>query len=548
MSKKNKKKQATEAFEKNSGTSEKSTRSKNSEAVKTPLRLTMHQKFADLFVISMFAVFPIYMTNKLFNVRDDRLHYFIATTFVLLFFIVATYICGIDKDYWPKHLFKMSVSDWSFIAFVVVCLISACLSEYGNEAFTGSGGRDSGFWLMAMYLLCYLLISRYFKYREPIFTVFAVMSSVVCLIALMHEFWIDPFRIVVDIKESQQKDFITTIGNINMFSGFVCVSLPVCTALAVQSKDKLFSAFYLFTAVVNFMGLLVANSLSGYFGLVAFMAVLFIYCCGSAHRLFKFCLSLSAMLISIKLLRLISLLFHDNYKNLGDLSKFLIFDNRVFIAIGISIMLTIGAFLLDQKFGDEHSPKWCQIAAGAFVGVAASAVLFVFIYFSFIDKVTDLGKFSKVLRLNDQWGTHRGYAWIRGMILFKSKGVKNILVGSGPDTFGQLIKADYRQDMLKRHDAVFDTAHNEFLNYLVTTGIFGFTAYVSLIGTLLWRCIRRCKNNIPFMIAILAIVSYCSQSIFNLATPIITPYLFLFFGIAEALIRSFDEENAAASK
>ena len=172
--------------------------------------LTMHEKFTDLFVISIFTIFPIYMTNKLFNVRSDRLHYFVVTTFVLLFFIAATYLCGIDKDRWRKGLFKMSIEDISFLSFVVVCLVSAILSKYGEEAFSGSGGRDSGFYLMAMYLLSYMLISRYFRYREVVFTSFAVMSSVICFIALLHEFWIDPFAIIVarlDVRKNQKTLF-----------------------------------------------------------------------------------------------------------------------------------------------------------------------------------------------------------------------------------------------------------------------------------------------------------------------------------------------------
>ena len=520
---------------------------KGGEAVKTPLRLSMHEKFADLFVISMFAIFPIYMTNKLFNVRKDRLHYFVVTTFVLLFFILATYICGIDKERWPKNLFKISVPDGAFISFVVVCLISAILSEYGEEAFTGSGGRDSGFYLMAMYFLCYLLVSRYFRYREAVFAAFAIMSSIVCFIALLHEFWIDPFAIIVDIKEEQQKDFITTIGNINMFSGFACVSLPVCVALAVIAKDKITTAFYCLTAGLNIIGLVVANSLSGYFGFVAFMAILFVYCCGSAHRIFKFLLTCTAMAASIKLIRLLAYICHDNFKNLEDISYFLVYDNRVFYIIGGLALLTVLAYLLDRKFGDNHSPKAIQILAGLLVGLAAAAVLGVFIYFSFIDQETDLGKFSKILRLNDQWGTHRGYAWIRGFELFHTKGWKNILVGSGPDTFGQVIKAVYRQDMLDRHGSVFDTAHNEFLNYLVTTGILGFASYILLILAVLFRAIRRCKFDSTMIIVILSIVGYASQSIFNLATPIITPFIFLFLALAEAMIRAVDESKAEAA-
>ena len=349
MSKTNK---ATKSLVKNNKEGKSAVKTGTSDLRESTLRLSMHEKFAALYVISMFTIFPIYMTNKLFNVRTDRLQYFNVTTFILLFFIVATYICGIDKERWPKGIFKMSVPDWAFVGFVGVCLLSAIFSKYGSEAFTGSGGRDSGFWLMAVYLLCYLLVSRYFRYKEFVFASFAIMSSIVCFIALLHEFWVDPFKIISDIKEEQQKDFITTIGNINMFSGFICVSLPVCTALAIFSKDKISSAFYWFTAAINFMGLVVANSMSGYFGFAAFMAVLFIYCCGSANRFFKFMMTCTVFIASTKVIRLMSFIFKDNYKNLEDVSYFLIFDNKIYGVISVFVVLTALSYLfLAKKYG-----------------------------------------------------------------------------------------------------------------------------------------------------------------------------------------------------
>lgn len=542
VSKKNKKASAAESGVKRTPAESRGSAKKGS-AVKAARGLTMHEKFAGLFVISMLSIFPIYMTDKLFHIRTDRLQYFEVTTFVLLFFIVATYICGIDRDRKPQRIFKMSVADWAFIAFVVVCLISACLSEYGKEAFTGSEGRDSGFWLMAVYLLCFLLVSRYFKYKEVVFTIFAVMASVICFIGVLHEFSIDPFGLIVDIKKEQQKDFISTIGNINMFSAFVCVALPVCSALLVTAKDTLSAIFYAVTLAFCSMGLLVANSLSGYFGLISFMAVLFVFCCAGTKRIYRYFLTITVMLMSTKILRLMSLFFNDEYKNLQDVSYFLIFDNRVFILLAVFAAVTAALYFLCRKKGDLAAPKWVQPAAGAIVALAALAVVGVFVYFSFIDKETDLGKFSKLLRLNDQWGTHRGYAWIRGMILFKSNGIKNILVGSGPDTFSQLIKGVYREDMLKRHGSIFDTAHNEFLNYLVTTGVLGFAAYVTLLVSILVRAIRRCRFDETFIIVMLPIIGYASQSVFSLATPIITPFLFLFLALTEAHIRRYDLEH-----
>ncbi|MEE3450052.1 MAG: O-antigen ligase family protein [Acutalibacteraceae bacterium] len=511
---------------------------------------SMHEKFAALYVISMFTLFPVFMTDMLFNVRKDRLHYFIATTLALLFFLIATYICGIDKTKCPKKLFKMSIEDWGMIGFLVVCTLSAIMSEYGFEAVDGSKGRDSGLITISVYVLCYFLVSRYYKHKDLVFNIFIVTASIVCLIAVLHEFYSDPFKIVEQIKKEQQNTFITTIGNKNMFSCFVCVALPVIAGLLVESKEVSSTVFYSIALGINFMGLLVADSDSGYFGLAAFMSILFIYACGNADRMFKYLLSIFVITFSCKVLRFISYLYDDVYKPLDTIPKTLIFNNKVYLIISVFAVLTVTFYFLKRKFSDTHSPKWVQIAASVFVGLCAATILGLFVYFSAIDKTSDLGKLTKYLRLDDKWGTHRGYAWIRSVILFKSNGLKNMLIGSGPDTFGQIMKAAYREDMLKRHGSVFDSAHNEYLHYLVTTGALGLISYLTVLISLAVKGIKNFKNSIAALIMTLVIISYCAQATFNLSTPIITPFLFLFLGLLESVVRrqQFSEEKGLESK
>ena len=504
--------------------------------VKVFNKLSMHERFANIFIISMFTIFPVYLTDKLFNVRSDKLHYFIATNLILLFFILATYVCGIDKEQWPKKLFKLSITDWGMFMFLVVGTVSTLLSPYGKDALTGAQGRDSGLILMSVYVLCYFQLSRYLKCKEFVFDIFAFTSCIVCLIAILHEFYIDPFDLINSIKEDQQETFITTIGNINLFSAFVCVALPVVTAAFVMSKDLLLSGYYGASIVICFMGLLVANSDSGYFGLVAFLAVLFVFSCRSANRLFKYFLAIFIMLISGKLLNLISMLCNGNMRELDTLPHTIVFDRRMYMFISVAGFLAMIFYWVRRSYKNEF-PKIVRTIAAVFVGVCAFSIAFVFIYFSFINTTTELGALTKYLRLNDQWGTHRGYAWIRSVLLFKDGGIKNMIVGTGPDTFGPVIKAVYREDMLKRHGSVFDNAHNEYLNYLVTTGILGVLAYVTALVSLVLRCAKSCKENVGILIVILVVVSYCSQALFNLATPIVTPYLFVFLGIGESYLR-----------
>ncbi len=531
----------------NNKNKQKSVRAKSEAQTLQRSGLSMHEKFSNLFLISMFTLFPVFMTDMLFNIRKDRLHYFIASTLVYLFFIIATYICVIDKEMWPKKLFRLSVTDFGMLGFLLICAISTLLSKYGMEAVTGSKGRDCGLILMSVYVLCYFLLSRYLKQKELPYYLFIITACVVCIIAILHEFYADPFKILERIKAEQQATFITTIGNKNLFSCFVCVALPVAASMLVMSKKAVSSVLYSVAVGICFMGLIVADSDSGYFGLAAFMAALFVYACGNADRMFRYFLCVFSMLLSCKVLRLISAIFGDEMKSLDKIPMLLIFNNKIYILIAAAAVGTVVFYILKRKYEYKHTPKWVQTAAGIFVGLCAAAILFVFIYFSFIDKTTDLGSLTKYMRLNDQWGTHRGYAWIRGMILFKDGGIKNILVGTGPDTFGQVMKSVYRQDMLKRHGSVFDTAHNEYLQYLVTIGSLGLLAYMVTLVSLIVRCIKRGENNLPLLIVITVVVSYCSQAIFNLATPIVTPYLFVFLGIGEAYIRRMDFVNEAVN-
>ena len=499
--------------------------------------MSMHEKFTTIFVIGMFTLFPLFMTDKLFNLRKDRLHFFVGTTVALLFFIVATYLCGIDKKKWIKNVFKPTVEDIGMLMFLVVIVVSTLLSEYGMEAVTGSEGRDSGLIIMLGYVLCFFLVSRYYNYRKLPYEIFVITASIIVVLAILHEFYMDPFGLLTEISDSQKDIFISTIGNINIFSCFICISMPVIAALLVTSKDTASTVFYSIALCISFMGLLVANSDSGYFGLAAFMSILFVYSCKNLDRLFKFMLCVSLMALSCKIFKLFTIIFHEKYKPLDTIPMTLIFSSKIYIVLAAAAVLTIALYFARKQLKSGDLPKACQVIAGIFVAICALSLLSAFIYFSAIDKTTDLGGLTKYLRLNDKWGTHRGYAWIRSVILFKTNGVKNMLVGSGPDTFGQLIKKYYRDDMIARHGSVFDSAHNEFLTYLVTIGALGLIAYLTVLISVIIKGIRRFEYSEGALITTLVVIAYCAQSMFSLFTPIVTPYLFVFVALCDGIIR-----------
>ena len=61
--------------------------------------------------------------------------------------------------------------------------------------------------------------------------------------------------------------------------------------------------------------------------------------------------------------------------------------------------------------------------------------------------------------------------------------------------------------MLQRHGKVFDSAHNEYLQYLVTIGLLGLISYMTVLISLVVRCVRKCRDNSVLLIVIVVLTS-----------------------------------------
>ena len=78
-------------------------------------------------------------------------------------------------------------------------------------------------------------------------------------------------------------------------------------------------------------------------------------------------------------------------------------------------------------------------------------------------------------------------------------------------------------------------AHNEFLQFLVTTGVFGVVGY---FGLLISTVVSSAKKYLEKPIMLLGIVvpcGYMAQGMVNNPTVFLTPYLFLMLGIIKSL-------------
>ena len=431
-----------------------------------PDNYSVKNALINYYLVLMFSVFPLFFTDQYSNIRHDKFYFFLILSIILILCELPLLIHSAVKD---KPSGKLSFTDYSFSALILIFLISTLSSDYVFDSFIGNSGRFCGLLTFIVFFLLYIIISRNFEYKEYVFVIFAVAMLAVFTLCILNSFGIDLLGMYNDYSEEVKKDFVSTIGNKNIMSSLCCLCIPAFFVLFIHNKT-LIRILYFATTLVGIFALICCDSMSGYLGM--FFSCVFI-------------------------------------------TLFFIFNRNKKLFWGLVIIYS--------------------------VIVSAFAVLF--IYFTFFDITTPLDGFMKFFRFNEKWGTHRGYMWIKSLEVFKNFDIKSKLFGCGPDTFYNAFQPYFSELNSKFGDAVSNAAHNELLNYLITTGVLGLTAYLSLIVSAVVRAVKAARKNLLALAFAAPVVSYLFQSVANLSTIIVLPILFIFLSLAENI--SHNELNAS---
>lgn len=512
--------------------------------------------FVNYFLVVMFAVFPFfYSTDKQYgNIRHDKYYFFLiaALILVLLIFFSVIFLEANAKNkkvtYFDNFNILENSTDVFFILFFIINVVSTFFSGDIGEAITGSQSRNNGLLLIFAYTIVYFLVSRFYKHKTYIAVIFVAAASLVCGLAILNFFYVDPLGIFNNYSESIQLRFTSTIGNINLMSSFACLALAVAFMLYITSKDSQLRIFYLVGVAFSFEGLLVSDSDSGYIGLAAFCVFAFLYCVRSFSRLKDFFTACAVMLLSAKILHWVSLMYEKN-KGIDSFANLLVTSNLTYVMLIAAVVIVVIMGLLSSynpSLKDKKFPKFVFWIFVALLILAVFSLAGLIFYYTFIDTTTVLGDFRKFFRFNEHWGTHRGFMWIKTAEIINSydlstfDGIKNLLVGYGPDMY-RIAFEPYSSEMLQKYNETTNCAHNEYINFIVTNGIIGAMAYIGIIVSVIIRAAKKAKENPIAIVFVSAVVCYSAQAVVNISQPITTPIFILFIALSCGVLRSNEQ-------
>lgn len=150
------------------------------------------------------------------------------------------------------------------------------------------------------------------------------------------------------------------------------------------------------------------------------------------------------------------------------------------------------------------------------------------------DLLNDLSKTAKEAtevakgNADDEFGSGRMFIWKNTLPIVP----KYLLHGAGIDNFYFAFGEEPLQSETGK--TVFDKAHNEYLQTLVTQGMFSLISYLGLYAIIVKKGIKHCfEENEVYLI--LPIIGYLIQAFFNISVIEVAPFFYIALGFGSSV-------------
>ena len=112
-------------------------------------------------------------------------------------------------------------------------------------------------------------------------------------------------------------------------------------------------------------------------------------------------------------------------------------------------------------------------------------------------------------------------------------------IGTGPDTFNNRLVDDYLVEFMRKVITTgegADKAHNEYLEYASSCGIFTLLSYLILLGFVLKGLLKRKNEGNEYKVVFLVSIAYLIQAFFNMSLIGVAPLFWILLGYATQII------------
>ncbi|MEX0895584.1 MAG: O-antigen ligase family protein [Patescibacteria group bacterium] len=486
-------------------TTQDSTTFKIDSWLKQAVLMTLH---AAVLTVPLFFMFS---TNELFEFNKMMLVY--------LYTIIGAIAFGIRVVIHGSKLVKPTYLDIPIFIFIISQLLSTLFSMHPYTSLVGYYSRFHGGLLSTVsYTLLYYIAAHSLN-RESLKQLWlssAVAAGMVAIYGILERFGMSLSCLLVEgrlgvdcwVQDVQSRVF-ASFGQPNWLAAYAILLMPIYTSLAIVSQTQWRKKLYASVAVLLVLALFFTQSRSGilgWYGSIVVAATLGGWFFWTQH-----------------------------VKDSVQLSKIWSVFNRnmLYCIVGVCALLLV---LVDAPYTPGLRSGESQSTQQPIQSEMAAAPEETTVVNRLEQGGTDSGEIRKIVWSGalDVW---RRYPWL----------------GSGVETFGYSYYLDrpIEHNLVSEWDFLYNKAHNEFLNFLATTGLVGLVSYLLLLGAFGWAILahihqqtKRTPSQTSVADAMLmvglasGVTALMISNFFGFSTVTVSLLLYIFFAVPHILTSS----------
>ncbi len=485
-----------------------------------------------IYSIAVLGILPLFMREGYWQIGDAKYFFYRNISIVCFCLTVLVGVIIAIPNISKRKLPVLSSIDIFMLAYGVFNLISFLKSEYPTTAWQGYEQWYMGTFSQLLFIFSYFIISRVYKNDKISIKCGQIALFIVALLGILNRLAIDPLRLFTEWTHGdwEYTHMLSTIGNANWLCGYLSVSIPF-VLIGYLVADKRGQKIFLFVAsILSFVLLCIQGSDSGL--AIGVMCLIILGYMSLQQK--DFYVRILKFLIGICVAFPIMRCFIDIMNSWGTFPangwEKVLLKWWGFIPLAI-ILLIIYKFTKNKKF-------MLPIINTKRIAIIAS-VLSVLVIIGGIAWLT-LG-----FELDNSWASGRGGLWKLAVKSFWEGDLFQKIFGVGPDCYGlhiysHLPVSNYFVQQGHWENAFFTNAHNEWLNQLVNTGIFGVISYGGIFASSLLRFGKRSNKDSFYYVGIMAILLYGLNSLVSFQQVLNAPILFLLLGMCESRARNIN--------
>ncbi len=403
------------------------------------MKLSAHQLISWAFII-LFFLTPLVFCPYNFELFEfnKTIVLFLLTTIIVAIWLLAS---------WEKK--RLIISKHPLIYFYLFFLITQIISTItSSDKYLSIWGYYSRFHRSLLHSLAYfLLFTAYLTWmtkKDSQKVIFSTLLSLflVSSYAFGQHFGIDATYWVQDVKNR----VFSTLGQPNWLASFVLLAFFMVSYNYIKGYQRLSKYIKILLLALFLSALFFSKSRSGFLGLLTSLVIL-----GLAK---------------------LSVFFKRKTKTPFDSSN----QNLLILSLVLTLLFSVfiwNPFLPHPLHLSQHSQQVKTSSSSKRTSL----------------KITPSSKIREIV-------------WQGGIKLWRLNW-KNTLLGTGVETFAfnYYLTRPKEHNLTSEWDYIYNKAHNEYLNFLVTTGLIGFLSYLLLIGASYFYFLKDPNEYTPSFVA-----------------------------------------------